>query len=76
MNCSKQRGCQGKAKLGRDYKEAADKFALKHGKYFGVYECPHCGCKHLTTKLHKKDEYPDLVYITSNDKVQPEKTRK
>ncbi len=61
---SKERGCQGKTDLGRSYKKQADAFALKYGKQFGVYKCPHCGGVHMTTKLHKKDAYPDLLYIT------------
>ena len=65
--CSKERGCQGKTNLGRSYRKQADNLSLKHGKQYGVYACPHCGGHHLTTKLHKKDEYRELLYITSND---------
>ena len=69
--CSKERGCQGKANLGSNFAQAvhyAEKLTLKHGKSYGIYICPHCGGHHLTTKLHKKDEYRELVHCTSNAK--------
>lgn len=61
---SKARGCDGKANLGRSYAEQADRLARKHSKRFGVYRCPHCGGTHLTTKLEKAAEYPDLLHVT------------
>lgn len=65
--CSEERGCHGKARLGfAEATDYADKLKGKHGKDYGVYRCPHCDYLHLTTKLHKKDEYRELLYITSN----------
>lgn len=61
---SKERGCEGKLKLGDSYAKQADKLAVKHGKQYGVYECPHCGGAHLTTKLQNKDNYPLLLHVT------------
>ena len=64
---SKERGCDGKTNLGSKYAEYAERLAAKHGKVYGVYRCPHCGGHHLTTKLHKKDEYRELVYSTHSE---------
>lgn len=61
---SRERGCEGKANLGRNYVRQADKLSVKHGKQYGVYRCPHCGGAHLTTKLFKADQYADLLHIT------------
>ena len=62
---SKQRGCDGKTNLGHShYQRTADKFALKYGKRYGVYKCPHCGGTHLTTILTKPKGFPKLIYIT------------
>ena len=69
MNCSKERGCIGKTKMGRNYKLYSERLAKKHGKQYGVYVCPHCGNHHTTTKLGKKDQYPDLIYITTGECV-------
>ena len=69
--CSKQRGCKGKTNLGRNSATAiqyAERLKTKHGKDYGVYKCPHCGGHHLTTKLHKKDEYRELVHITGDSR--------
>ena len=77
--CSKERGCQGKANAGSNAVEAiqwAEKLKTKYGKDYGVYKCPHCGGHHLTTKLHKKDEYRTLLYITSNDEITSGENRK
>jgi hypothetical protein len=57
-----ERGCNGKANLGRTYAKQADRMAAKHGKQYGVYHCPHCGGNHLTTKLEKADQYEPLIY--------------
>lgn len=63
---SVERGCKGKANLGRKYAKAADRLSRKHGKTYGVYRCPHCGGTHLTTKLDIAARYfADLLY-TSN----------
>jgi len=70
--CSKERGCQGKTNLGASYERYAEMLALKHGKIYGVYYCPHCGGTHVTTKLHKHGDYPSLLYVTSNDLNQSE----
>ena len=65
--CSKERGCEGKARLGfAECVDYADSLKEKHGEDYGVYRCPHCECMHLTTKLHKQDKYPALLYVTSN----------
>lgn len=66
--CSKERGCDGKVNAGSNLAVAiqwAEKLKTKYGKDYGVYKCPHCGGHHLTTKLYKKDEYRELLYITS-----------
>ena len=61
---SKERGCTGKANLGRNYRAQADKLSAKHGKAYGVYQCPHCGGTHLTTKLGKRGSYPELLHVS------------
>jgi len=62
---SKERGCQGKTKLGRRYKHEADKLSAKWKKRYGVYRCPHCGDAHLTTKFRKSAEYQtEMLYTT------------
>jgi hypothetical protein len=61
---SPERGCTGKANLGRRYEQAADHLAAKHGKCYGVYRCPHCGGAHLTTKLENAELYEPLLYLT------------
>jgi hypothetical protein len=61
---SQERGCHGKTNLGRSYAKQADKLARKHGKRYGVYQCPHCNGYHLTTKLDKADQYEPLKYTT------------
>ena len=60
---SKERGCTGKANLGRSYVQQANKLAVKHGKRYGVYRCPHCGGTHLTTKIDKANQYAGLIHI-------------
>jgi len=64
--CSKERGCDGKLALDgfANAVDFAERSKAKHGKDYGIYRCPHCGSKHLTTKLHKKDGYPPLLYTT------------
>lgn len=62
---SEERGCEGKANLGRSFVKSADRLAAKHGKQFGVYKCPHCGGAHITTKLYKADQYAPLLYVTA-----------
>ena len=64
---SKDRGCDGKANLGRGYVRQADRLAAKHGKRYGVYRCPHCGGTHLTTKLHNAGRYAPLLHDTGAD---------
>ena len=60
-----ERGCQGKANLGsKTYKKSADKFAKKHGKNYSVYQCPHCGGTHLTTKP-VDNSYAPILYKTT-----------
>jgi len=59
-----ERGCDGKTNLGRHYAKQADKLAAKHGKTFGVYDCPHCGGTHITTKLDKSESYAPLLHTT------------
>ena len=59
-----ERGCSGKANLGRSYEKQADNLAIKHGKRYGVYRCPHCGGTHLTTKLDKSETYAPLLHTT------------
>ena len=62
---SEERGCALKADLGSQYKKQADKFSLKWGKQFAVYACPHCGGKHMTTKIDKIADYAlPVLYIT------------
>jgi hypothetical protein len=61
---SQERGCDGKANLGRRYQANADRIALRHGKRYGVYRCPHCGGTHLTTRLDNADQYKPLLYVT------------
>lgn len=61
---SLERGCTGKINLGRRYQQAADRLAVKHGKRYGVYRCPHCGGAHLTTKLENAELYEPLLYVT------------
>lgn len=65
-NCSKERGCAIKTNLGGHYQSFAERLAYEHSKRYGVYRCPHCGGTHLTTRLDKKDEYPELLYITKS----------
>lgn len=61
-----ERGCEGKISLGRrsDYRKQAWRLARKHGKTFGVYECAHCGRKHLTTKVAGPHSN-QLLFITN-----------
>ena len=62
---SLERGCTGKANLGRNYAKSADRTAKKHGKTYGVYRCPHCQGTHLTTKLETAEKYFEpLIYKT------------
>ena len=61
---SLERGCKGKIKLGRNYEKRADKLSTKHGKRYGVYNCPHCGGYHLTTKLDKVCQYAQILHIS------------
>ena len=61
---SQERGCDGKANLGRRYQANANRLALRHGKCYGVYRCPHCGGTHLTTKLDNAEHYQALLYVT------------
>ena len=68
------RGCERKANLGRNYEKQAEKMKAKHGKEYGVYDCPYCGGTHLTTKLEKRHEYPPLIYQT-NDQEHRQDTR-
>ena len=60
---SKERGCEGKINLGRNYEKQADKLSKKHGKSYGVYRCPYCEGTHLTTKIDSRDKYRDLLYL-------------
>lgn len=66
--CTKERGCGKKMNLGRRFKKQADRLSQRHGKQYGVYSCPHCEGTHLTTKLEKKEQYPELLYITGTKK--------
>jgi hypothetical protein len=59
-----ERGCESKANLGRDWVKQADALSRKHGKEYGVYQCPYCEGTHLTTKLENKHKYPPLIYQT------------
>lgn len=61
---SLERGCNGKANLGRSYQAQADRLAKRHGKRFGVYGCPHCNGYHMTTKLDNAYLYAPLLYVT------------
>lgn len=65
-NPSIERGCDGKANLGRHYAKQADRLAAKHAKRYGVYRCPHCGGTHLTTKLENAERYAPLLHVTAN----------
>lgn len=62
--CSKERGCDGKANLGSKYAKQADKLSVKHGKQYAVYRCPHCQGTHLTTKLDGLGDYQEPLYVT------------
>jgi len=66
-----ERGCEGKANLGRQYRRSADRMAARHGKRFGVYRCPHCGGTHLTTKLDRAVEYAPLLHVTAQEAPNP-----
>ena len=64
---SKERGCDGKIRLGRSSKNQmrqADRMSKKHGKPYGVYSCPHCGDAHLTSKIENGARYVGLLYIS------------
>lgn len=61
-----ERGCSGKANLGRAYQKQADRLSRKHGKPIGVYHCPHCGGYHGTTKIENASLYGGLLYTTPN----------
>lgn len=61
---SLERGCQGKANLGRKYIEQAERLSRKHGKRYGVYHCPHCQGYHATTKIENAQMYGGLLYTT------------
>ena len=66
--CSKERGCDGKANFGSGIDSAiigADKMAKKHGKQYALYLCPHCDGTHLTTKLGKQGDYASVIYVTT-----------
>lgn len=66
---SLERGCLGKANLGRNFVRQADRISRKRNKRYGVYRCPHCGGAHLTTKLDKQDQYMfPLLHITKEIK--------
>lgn len=62
---SKERGCEGKANLGRSFQKQADRLSRKHGKQYGVYHCPHCDGFHLTTKLQNAEQYEQLLHVTA-----------
>ena len=62
---SYERGCQGKADLGRSFVRQSERISRKRNKRYGVYRCPHCGGTHLTTKLEKRGQYPPLLHITT-----------
>lgn len=60
-----ERGCKGKANLGRHYEKQADRLAKKHAKRYGVYRCPHCHGTHVTTKMEIAAKYFEpLIYVT------------
>jgi hypothetical protein len=61
---SQERGCAGKINLGSSYQKQAERMKTKHGKEFGVYQCPYCMGSHLTTKLDRCDKYKPLLYRT------------
>lgn len=63
---SRERGCRGKVNLGRvTHIKQSERMAAKHGKRYGVYECPHCGGHHLTTKIANAGRYQHpLIYTT------------
>lgn len=63
-----ERGCIGKANLGRKYEKAAERLSKKHGKTYGVYRCPHCGGTHLTTKLEIAAKYFEALLYTTGEK--------
>ena len=48
----------------RRYQQQADRMAVRHGKRYGVYHCPHCDGFHLTTKLNNAHFYEPLLYVT------------
>lgn len=61
---SVERGCTGKANMGRNYAKQAERMSAKHGKRYGVYRCPHCQGTHLTTKLDAAERYSEpLLYV-------------
>jgi hypothetical protein len=59
---SVERGCFNKTNLGRNYKPYVDELSARLAKAYGVYQCPHCGGTHLTTKLENQEKYPPLLY--------------
>lgn len=61
---SVERGCINKTKLGHDYVAAAEKFAQRYEKRYGVYACPHCQDYHLTTALENAELYGGLLHVT------------
>ena len=63
---SEERGCKGKANLGRKYAAQADRIAAKHGKQYGVYQCHYCQGFHLTTKIQNAELYGGLLHITEH----------
>jgi hypothetical protein len=63
-NPSKERGCDGKTRLGRSYINYVNKLKRSHGRDYGVYRCPHCQGHHLTTRLENSDQYEPLIYRT------------
>ena len=69
---SVERGCKGKANLGRKYVKQAERMSAKHGKRYGVYRCPHCRGAHLTTKIENAEQYfAPLLYVCGpNDKAE------
>lgn len=66
--CSVERGCRNKIWISRkNYRSDANRMAKKHGKQYGVYECPHCKRLHLTTKVDLDGQWTTpLIYITPN----------
>lgn len=64
---SKERGCDFKIDLGRNFAKEADKLSRKWKKKYAVYRCPHCGKTHLTTKTRNPDKYDtEILHITPN----------